>query len=286
MANTIFSTQVQREKFAKAKLEVALRTKTVGEAIFKVDLSDSKLIKSPYLSAMTTTFQAAAGTYTLGDITVTNDTLTVAYEVIGAGHLFDFESALSEFDTMSSVFEDMAAQVAIKIDQYVINKATEDATGSYTTPAGGFTTAANINQIFGDLISRVSGYDGADYGNMFIVLENTDLPGLLVAGMTNGFQRADQVLTNGKVGQYAGVDVYVVRTGTYTNTDIGDFTAANSGHRLFGVKGVATYAAPRGIQYEEKSVSLKTGKELVVYGYIGFKLWAPKTALLVDITIA
>ena len=286
MANTIFSTQVQREKFAKAKLEVALRTNLVAEKICKVDRSDSKLIKSPYLSAMTTTFQAAAGTYTLGDITVTNDTLTVAYEVIGAGHLFDFESALSEFDTMSSVFEDMAAQVAIKIDQYVINKLTDDGTSSYTTPAGGFTTPANVNGIMGDLVSKVSGYSEAYYGNMFLVVENTDLPGIIVSGATNGFQRADQVLTNGQVGSIMGVDIYVVRTGTFTNTDIGDHTDQNSGHRVFGVKGVATYAAPRGITYEEKAVSLKTGKELVVYGYVGFKLWTPKTALIVDITLA
>jgi hypothetical protein len=286
MANSIFSTQVQREKFAKAKLEVALRTNLVAEKICKVDRSDAKLIKSPYLSAMSATFQAAAGTYTLGDITVNNDTLTVAYEVIGAGHLFDFESAMNEFDTMSSVFEEMAAQIAIKIDQYVVNKLTEDGTGTYTTPAGGFTTAANINQIFGDLVSKVSGYSDAYWGNMFVVVENTDLPGLMVAGATNGFNNSDKVLTNGQVGQWMGVDIYVVRTGTFTNTDIGDFTAQNSGHRVFGVKGVSTYASPRGITYNEKDVTLKTGKELLVYGYVGFKLWTPKAALIVDITLA
>ena len=138
----------------------------------------------------------------------------------------------------------------------------------------------------GDLISKVSGYSEAYYGNMFLVVENTDLPGIIVSGATNGFQRADQVLTNGQVGSIMGVDIYVVRTGTFTNTDIGDHTDQNSGHRVFGVKGVATYAAPRGITYEEKAVSLKTGKELVVYGYVGFKLWTPKTALIVDITLA
>jgi hypothetical protein len=49
---------------------------------------------------------------------------------------------------------------------------------------------------------------------------------------------------------------------------------------------VASYASPRGLQYEEKSVSGKTGKEIVVYGLIGFKLWAQKTGLVVDITLA
>lgn len=286
MANAIFATDAQREKFAKAKLEVALRNNLVAEKICKVDRGNAKLIKSPYLSAATATFQAAAGTYTLGDITVNNDSLTVAYEVIGSGHLFDFETALNEFDMFSSAFEEIAAQITIKIDQYVINKLTEDGTSSYTTPAGGFSTSGNVLTIMGELVGKVSGYSEAHNGNMFLVVENTDMPGIIVAGATNGFANADRVLTNGLVGNLMGVDIYVVRTGTFTNTDIGDFTAQNSGHRVFGVKGVATYAAPRGIQYEEKGVTLKTGKELAVYGYVGFKLWTPKAALIVDITLA
>jgi hypothetical protein len=37
---------------------------------------------------------------------------------------------------------------------------------------------------------------------------------------------------------------------------------------------------------EEKSVSGKTGKEIVVYAICGVKLWTPKAALVVDITLA
>lgn len=285
MANTI-GTQVWREKYAKATLENALRNNLIAEAICKVDRSDVKVIKSPYMTAPTVTVQALAGTYSPADFTTTNDTLTVAYEFIVAEHIMDFQDVMSDFNLFASRLDDMMYKVANDIDQYIVNKLCDDGTGTYTTPVGGFTTASNINQIFGDLISKVSGYADAYYGNMFVVVENTDLPGLLVAGATNGFQNADGVLKNGKVGQWMGVDIYVVRTGTFTNTDIGDFTANQSGHRVFGVKGVATYAAPRGIQYEEKAVSGKTGKEIAVYGYVGFKLWTPKAGLIVDITLA
>ena len=106
------------------------------------------------------------------------------------------------------------------------------------------------------------------------------------AQMTNSFSYADAALNNGFLLTYGGVEVYVVRTGTFTNTDIGDHTDQNSGHRLFGVKGVATYASPRGIRFEEKGVTGKTGKEVVCFGYIGAKVWTPKAGLLVDITIA
>ncbi len=284
MANTI-ATQVFREKYAKATLENALRNNLVAEAICKVDRSDVKVIKSPYMTAPTVTVQALAGTYSPADFTTTNDTLTVAYEFLVSEHIMDFQSTMADFDLFAARMDDMMANVAISIDQYVINKLTDDGTGAYTTPAGGFTTAANINQIFGDLVAKVAGYADA-YNNLFLVIENTDLPGLMVAGATNGFAVADQVIRNGKVGSWMGVDIYVVRSGTFTNTDIGDHTDQNSGHRVFGVKGVATYAAPRGIQYEEKGVTGKTGKEIVVYGYVGFKLWTPKAALIVDITLA
>lgn len=284
MANTI-GTQLWREKYAKATLENALRNNLVAEAICKVDRSDVKVIKSPYMTAPTVTVQALAGTYSPADFTTTNDTLTVAYEFLVSEHIMDFQSTMADFDLFASRMDDMMANVAISIDQYVINKLTDEGTGTYTTPAGGFTTASNINQIFGDLVSKVAGYSDA-YNNLFLVIENTDLPGLMVAGATNGFAVADQVIRNGKVGSWMGVDIYVVRSGTFTNTDIGDHTDQNSGHRVFGVKGVATYAAPRGIQYEEKGVTGKTGKEIVVYGYVGFKLWTPKAGLIVDITIA
>ena len=66
----------------------------------------------------------------------------------------------------------------------------------------------------------------------------------------------------------------------------GTKTWTNLGHRVGGVKNVTTYASPRGIKFEEKGVTGKTGMEVVTIGYIGFKAWAPKAALTIDITLA
>jgi hypothetical protein len=46
----------------------------------------------------------------------------------------------------------------------------------YTTPTGGFTTAANINEIMANLISKVAGFSEA-YNGLFLVIENTDIVG-------------------------------------------------------------------------------------------------------------
>ncbi|MFP5260988.1 MAG: hypothetical protein ACLGJB_03680 [Blastocatellia bacterium] len=283
MANTI-STKTYRDKYRRAALEKLLRNALVAEKICEVDRSDAKTIQTPYSSQPTTTVQALAGTYSTADFTTTDDTLTVNNEFIVAEHIKDFESVLTNFDLFAARVDEMNYSVATAIDRFVLNNLLEDGTGTYSTPAGGFTTAANINVIMSNLISKVAGYSES-YKGLFLVIENTDIPGFVQAQATNGFSFADAALNNGWMTSYMGVDIYVVRSSTFADETLGTTTYTNAGHRCFGVKGVATYAAPRGIQYDEKSVSGKTGKEVVVWGYIGFKLWTPKAGLIIDITI-
>ncbi len=258
----------------------------VTEKITSVDRSDNFRILSPYSSTPTVTVQALAGSYSVADWTTTDDTLTITDEFVVAEHIRDFESLLSNFDLFAARTEQMAFAVSKKIDEFVLNNLCEDGTGTYTTPAGGFATAANVNEIFANLVAKVAGYVDAYYGNMFVVVENTDLVGLVQAGATNGFQTADATINNGKITQWMGVDVYVVRSGTFTDATVGTKTWTNAGHRVFGVKNVATVGMPGGIRTEEKGVTGKTGMEIATYGYIGFKLWATKTDLIVDITLA
>ena len=281
------ATEQYRDKYLKSTLDVALRNGLVAEKICKVDRSDVKVIKCPYQTAPTTTVQAiTTGTYTPAAYTTNNDDLTVTDTFQSSEHIYDFEDALANFDMYAARTEDLTYSVMASIDKFVLNVLCEDGTGAYTTPTGGFTTAANVVTIFSNLVSLVAGYS-ENYNGLYLVIENTDLPGLVAAGATNGFNFADAVLNNGKVGNFMGVDVFVVRTGTFATATIGTRSdLANSGHRLFGVKNTCTYAAPRGIQREEKGVSGKTGKEIVVFGYIGAKVWTPKADLTVDITLA
>lgn len=286
--NTI-STESYRRTYRLATLDQALRNALVAEKVCAVDRSDSKTIDSPYGNQPTATVQTIAGTYSVTAYTLTDDTLTVADEVIYAEHIFDFEQTLTQFDVFNSRQDEANFAVTYAIDKWVVNNLCEDGTGTYTTPTGGFTTASNINEIISNLVSKVAGYQNA-YSDTFLIVESTDIPGLMQAQMANGFRFADAALNNGFFMNYGGVDIYVVQSGTFadetTSTVSGTKTWTNSGHRVFGVKGVTTYAAPRGLKYEEKMVTGKTGREIVVYGYVGFKAWATKAALIVDITLA
>jgi len=283
MFNTM-STYGNRDAYLKSQYDIVLRKAVIAEKICDVNTSDLKRIQNPYGSQPTATIQAVAGTYSVSAWTVTDDALTVTDEVIYAEHIFAHEDFFAVFDIAASRLDNMMYAVAYGIDFFVLNNLCEDATGTYTTPAGGFTTAANVLPILSNLSSKVAGFD-TTYGT-YLVVENTDLPGILLAGATNGFSMADAVLNNGKVTNLMGIDIYVVRTGTFVDATIGTTTVTNAGHRVFGVNKAATYASPRGINYEEKGVTGKTGQEVVVYGLIGFKLWEQKKALTVDVTLA
>lgn len=279
------STYGNRDKYFQSQYEIVLRNNLVAEKICDVDTSDLKRIQNPYGGQPTATIQAVAGTYSVSAWTVTDDALTVTDEVIYSEHVFAHEDFFAKFDIAQSRIDNMMYAVSFGIDKFVLNNLLEDGTGAYTTPAGGFTNAANINTIFGNLLGLVAGYQDS-YKGCSLVIENTDLPGLAVAGATNGFSVADSVIRNGFMNNWMGVDIYVIRTGTFVDATIGTTTVTNSGHRLFTVNKVATYASPRGMQYDEKSVSGKTGREIVVFGLVGFKLWAQKAGLVVDITLA
>lgn len=279
------STYGDRDAYLQSQYDIVLRNALVTEKICNVDNSDNKRIQNPYGGQPTATIQAVAGTYSVTAWTITDDALTVTDEVIYAEHIFAHEEFFSKFDVAQSRLDNMMYAVAYGIDKFVLNNLCEDATSSYTTPAGGFTTAANINTIMGNLVASVAGYQGIT-GAPFLVIENTDLVGFAIAGATNGFTMADATLKNGFMNSWMGVDIYVVRSGTFVSATLGTTTVTNSGHRVFGISGLATYASPRGIQYEEKGVTAKTGKEVVVYGLVGFKLWSQKAALFTDITIA
>jgi hypothetical protein len=285
--NSLSST-TYRVKFKQANLDRILRRFLIAEKICEVDRTDSYLIRNPYGSQPVAQMSVNGinGTYTVDDYSTTDDSLTVTDEVKVAEQVYDFEQTLSNFDMYANRADEQAYAFAAKIDSFVLNYLGYSATGAYTTPVGGFTTASNVITILSNLQSKVMGYADA-YKGTFLVLENTDVTGVMASQANNGFSFADSALNNGLLTRMMGTEIYVTRTSTFTNSAIGTLAApAMSGCRLFGVNNVATYAAPRGVQVEEKAVSGKTGRECVTWGYVGFKLWTTKAALIVKITLA
>jgi hypothetical protein len=282
MPNTI-SSKTYRDKYRSASLAKLLRKNLTAEAICDVDRTDLKTIQNPYGSQATATVQAIVGTYNVSTYTTTDDQLSVDYEVIVAEHIYDFEQVLTRFDVFANRVDEQNYSVAYAIDRFVLNTMVKEAGDSYVTPSGSFTTAANLPVIVSNLLSKVAGY-AQTYKGLYLVLENTDIPGVIQQEIVSGFNFADSAIRNGLMSSYMGVDVYVVRVGTFANFTSGA-TFQNQSKRLFGVKGLATYASPRGIRHEEKGVSGKTGKEVVTFGYIGAKVWAVNSQLTIKVVL-
>lgn len=282
------STKTLRDKYRAAQIMQALRNAVVAEKVCLVDRSDLKTISSPYVTAIATTVQAVVGTYSPANFTTTDDTLTVADEFIASVQIKGFEKITSNFDLFFAANTAMVNSVVTAVDKWVINELCDGGTGTYSTPAGGFTTSSNVVTIISNIISKTAGYADALNG-LYVIVENTDITGIVQSQVSTGFRYADETATNGLMGSMLGVDIYVVRSGTFStqsaSTISGSKTWTNSGHRVGGVKKVSTYAYPRGLQFEEKGVTGVTGMEVVCYGLVGFKQWTPTATLTIDITI-
>lgn len=289
MANTIGTStrsDVLGIGYVKNTLDLGLRSMTVSEKLFPPDRSGVRYKANPYLTAATAAVAAQAGTYSVSAATTTDEACTVTDQVTYAVHDFEFEETQSRINLGQSYYMDMASAVAVKVDQFVLNKILDGATGSYAAPAGGFTSSGNINTIFANINSKLDGYSDTWRGK-FVVLENTDMVGLYVAGATNGFNFADAVLRNGEVGNWMGVKIYVVRSGVFTTAAIGTLNATNLNHRLAGVAGVTGYnLQPGGVQYQELKVTGKTGMELACWVNVGAQVWTQKAGLLIDIDVS
>lgn len=283
-ANTIATTSL-RNKFRLNNLDKLLRAGLVAEKICMVDRTDAYTIQSPYGSQPTAEVSTLTGTYTVADYTVTLSTLTVNTEVKSGEQVYGYESIINNFDLFSDRTDEQQYSILTAIDKHVLNTIGTNGTGSYTTPAGGFTTAANLIPIMSNLISKVAPY-AESLNGMYLVIENTDLVGIIPTMATSGFSFADSVLNNGFVTSFMGVDIYVKLSGTFATTTSGGESVTMSGCRLFGVKNTCTYAAPRGVESDEKKVSGKTGMEVYTVGLVGAKVWAAKAALTVKITLA
>lgn len=273
----------ERRKYALGRFDFMLRRQLVASAIAQVDESDTKTIENPYGSQATANVQAVAGTYTPATVNTNDDTLTITDEIIASEHIYRHEEIFAQFDLASSRIDEMMYAVKDALDKYALNVFTAGAGQTYATPMGGF-SAGNVPTIFANLVGKVSGYADRAKG-MFIVIEDTEVPGLIEAQATAGYNYADSALKNGLIGNYMGVEIYVTRSGTFIDGTMGTQTFTNADNRLFGVKKVMTFASPRGVSYTEKEVSGKTGMEIVVHALVGAKVWATKANLLVNITI-
>lgn len=277
-----------RARYFKKTLQEILKRSLIANEICDISRSGEKYIHNPYSSEVTAVAQALAGTYSVSAWTITDNTLEVADEFIYGEHIFDFEEELVSYDMMSDRQEKISYAIKAAMDIWAINTLCEDGTGSYSTPSGGFTTPSNIPVITSNIMSKVAGYAAYSPNGMFLVIEAADTVGFMQYQFGTGFSYADAALNNGLIGHVGGVDIYMVLDSTFkdaTTTSVsGTKTWTNSGHRVAGIKNLASFSVLEP-KWEEKGVSGKTGKEVDGVAYAGLKVWNNIASLIIDVTV-
>jgi len=277
-----------RAKYFRATFQQILERSLVARAISEFDESGSKYIHNPYTNTPTALVQSLTGTYSVSAWTITDDSLTVTDEFTYGEHIYHFEEFLTKPSIMQDRMEKIGYALKAALDIWVVNELCANGTGTYSTPAGGFTTAANWPVIISNIVSKVVGYTQFTPNGLYAVIESGDTVGLLQTQLASGFSYADSALRNGLLFSYGGVDIYVVLASTFvdatTTSASGSKTWTNSGHRIAGVKKVSMLAT-NPANWEEKGVTGKTGKEVCGYFYAGFKQWTNLAAMTIDVTV-
>ena len=277
------SDYTNRREYLMSKLNVNLKTKTVANDIFRIENTDSKTVLCPYITVTDAQAGAITGTYVLGDATTVDETLTVDRQIITAIHLLDHETRFAEFSLGKQAMDEFASKSTILLDQWSLNMAVKNA--GQTSAIKTFAKTTAVDDIL-ELKNLVAGYEESFDGNFYLVVENTESAGIEKAGAVAGFVYQDRILNGQRVKTLVGVDIHVVRAGTFVDATIATDAFTNLNNRLFGVRKTATLALNNGVSYEELSVSLKTGKEMRSVMYAGFKNWTPRATLTVNVPLS
>lgn len=257
--------------------KAAIMQKYLQSMVVAREISDFqdgvKFLTNPYETLGTVQVNSpVAGTYTVGTMTTTDNTLEVNKEALYSKHVFDFESRFAQYNLAMEFLKGATSKIVEAIDRDLFTNLGTNA-GETVTVANGF-TSGNVIASVAEASGKLSGYSEAMNG-LFIVIGNSSLPAFQVMGATNGFSFADSVLKNGLAGQLMGFDLYVVR-----DAQLPADTA------LAGIKRVFSTGTNGGIQIEEKGVSGKTGKEFVAYTYYNSILWNNNLDLVVKFDLA
>lgn len=231
-----------------------------------------KYIENPYASdATVTTNSPMAGTYSVSDITITDDELLVNTEEIYPIHIMDYEKVFGDFDLGLDQLRRASYQLAKKVDTALLTELATNA-GNTVTVAGGFASGTVISKM-AEVSGVLAGYDSVE--GLYLVIDNTQVQAFVEAGAGNGFSFSDSTLNNGLFAKLFGFEIYVVRAGVLpANTAIA------------GVKKASTTGTGGSIKIEEKGVTGKTGMEIAYIMYHTSKLWNNNEDLVVKLDLA
>lgn len=211
----------------------------VSKGISEVYTGPDRIIHNPYSSTPVASDGTAATTYSVTDLTLTDDTLTVNRRATAAEHIDNIEQLQTRYDLAKDRAERQAYTVADTIDQYMLalpvsmSGVTDITAGDFAgTPGAAYASSNSVVDDIANFIRTSMMLVNSGGGRPFWVISPYEAADIASFTQNNGFTSADAAIKNGFTGEnFGGLDIYVSNN-LYHTTSLGLATNPTAGDTI------------------------------------------------------
>lgn len=231
MASVSTSIDANKAEFWEGRMQVNLRETMVAQEVAAVttSISGSDKLHKPYFTEHSAVSYTPGTEVTLQGASSTDDYITINTFKDVPMYLDEAEETQSYYNTMAEMVDSASYVLRDTIDTAVfaqVDNGTEFDDGDLGGTDGSaiVLTSANIITLFSNARKKLAQLNVVEAGDFCAVLPPAALALIAQSATSVGFNFADAALSNGKVGNYMGFDLYMsnnLTTGTYggrTNT--------------------------------------------------------------------
>lgn len=270
-----------------ATIQEVLHKAYVGKEIasygLESQLTYGATIDRPYIATLTANDYDDSTGVTDQDLVPTGETLTVNNEKEATFYVQRKDLVQNKFDTARRYATEAAHAHRNAMDAAILAEVANAASANAMTAGslsggsgtGAITVAlANVIEIFTTAFQKLQEQSVRDDGDLFAVITPAFFNIVQQKATGVGFNTADAVLKNGKVGRWMNFDIYVSNN---------VYTTGGSYYQLFGKKGAIDMVVQNEVEVMEKDVPNKTGKRYLTYSLWGIKTFKTGTKQIVSV---
>lgn len=276
----------------ETKLQERLSAPTTWKEVCLVKYTDSGILRNPYLTDATVSTGTRGSGYTSVAVATTDDSVTINTYVYSASHIDDADLAQKTFSDWMEVADNMGVMLNEKIETQMLAEHaqwTNFDNASIGGAAGNITVSlSNVKKIITAMKTAIRTAGGAELANrngMFIVWREADYELVETLASSEGFNTADDVLSNG-ISQVNGGFKYM---GVYHYSS----SKHAAGHVFGGVKKAFTLGIVKSTYGKVKTIvnPVVSGAQISGIGLESrvdnaFKAWTKMVPVLFDILVA
>lgn len=288
MASISTSIDANKTEFWEARMQVNLRESMVAQEVAAVttSINGSDKIHKPYFTEFAVSSYTPGTDVTLQGASSTDDSITINTFKDVPIYIDEAEETQSFYDTMAMAIDSASYKLRDTIDAAVfaeVDNGTEFDAGDMGGTDGSaiVLSSANIISLFSNARKALQTLNVVEANDFCAVLPPAALAYVAQSATGVGFNFADAALTNGKVGNYMGFDLYMsnnLTTGTYGGTE-------NTTYCYIGKKGMIQLIMLASPRIKVVDTELKIGKAIHAWTGYGVGVWTRDKSRFLDAKI-